>query len=126
MSRAKNGKGPLSRTTQVLVSLIITVILGAVYFYFSLPAINLKSGEFYVFAVLLCAVFIVVSLLLSGANLRTGDVRSFLNLAKRRCLPAIVLVLLLLAVAVVGYIVSAPILSLVSEEQSPMIPVMML
>ncbi len=109
MSKPKSGRGPLSKPMQVLVSLIITAIFGAIYFYFSLPAINLKNGAFYVFAILLCAVFIIVSLLLSGANLRTGDARSFLGLVKRRCLPAGILVLLLLAVAVIGYIVSAPI-----------------
>lgn len=109
MRKSKRSGTPLSSAAQVLISLLVTAVFGAVYFYLVLPAINLKSGDFYIFAILLCAVFIVVSLLLSGANLRTGDVRSFLGLIKRRCLPAGILVLLLLAVAVVGYLISVPI-----------------
>ena len=87
MGKSKKGRAPLSKPMQVLVSLIITAIFGAVYFYFSLPVINLKSGDFYFFAILLCIVFIIVSLLLSGTNFRTGDVRSLFGLVKRRCLP---------------------------------------
>ena len=109
MGKSNKGRTPLSKPMQVLVSLIITAIFGAVYFYFSLPVINLKSGDFYFFAILLCIVFIIVSLLLSGANLRTGDVRAFFGLVKRRCLPAGILVLALAAVAVVGYVISVPI-----------------
>lgn len=109
MGKSKKGRAPLSKPMQVLVSLIITAIFGAVYFYFSLPVINLKSGDFYFFAILLCIVFIIVSLLLSGTNFRTGDVRSLFGLVKRRCLPAGILVLALVAVAVVGYVISVPI-----------------
>lgn len=109
MSNSKKAKRPLSKAGQVAVSLIITLIFGAVYFYLTLPAINLKNGDFYTFAILLCVVFALSTLLLSGANLRTENARSFLGLLKRRCLPVVILIVLLLVVALGGHIISAPI-----------------
>ena len=109
MSKPKKAKRPISKVEQVSISLLITLIIGALFFYFFLPAINLKSGDFYTFAILLCIVFAFVSLLVSGTNLRNEDPRSLIKLLKSRCLPAVILVIALVAVALVGYLVSAPV-----------------
>ena len=50
MSKPKKAKRPISKVEQVAISLLITLIIGALFFYFFLPAINLKSGDFYTFA----------------------------------------------------------------------------
>ena len=109
MSKPKKAKRPISKVEQVAISLLITLIIGALFFYFFLPAINLKSGDFYTFAILLCIVFAFVSLLVSGTNLRNEDPRSLIQLLKSRCLHAVILVIALVAVALVGYLVSAPV-----------------
>ena len=41
------------RAKGVLISLIVTLIFGAVYFYLALPAINPQSGDFWTFLILL-------------------------------------------------------------------------
>ena len=38
--------GPVAR---VLISLLITIVFGAVYFYFQLPALNFRDEGFYLF-----------------------------------------------------------------------------
>ena len=43
----------MGRAGSLLVSLLITAAVGFVYFYVSLPAINLKSGDYYSFLLLL-------------------------------------------------------------------------
>jgi hypothetical protein len=42
----------------IIKSTIITIVIGAIYFYIALPPINLRSGEFYVFAFILYIAFI--------------------------------------------------------------------
>ena len=37
--------------TRVLISLLVTLVLGGVYFYFKLPALNIHSGDFYWFLI---------------------------------------------------------------------------
>ena len=56
---------PVSR---VIISLILTAIAGAVYFYVELPALNIHSMEFYFFLIGLCIVFSVCLILLGSAK----------------------------------------------------------
>lgn len=53
---------------RVLLSLLITVVLGSVLFYFAIPAVNLQSGSFYSFIIGLCIIYMVVSHLLGGGS----------------------------------------------------------
>ena len=43
--------------TRTLLNLFVTLIFAAIYYYVELPALNLQSGEFYVFLLLCCAVY---------------------------------------------------------------------
>lgn len=54
---------PVGRT---LLNLAVTLVFGAIYFYVTLPPLNLHSGDFYVFALLLCAVYCGCAVLTSG------------------------------------------------------------
>ena len=54
---------PLGRT---LINLAVTLVFGLIYFYAVLPPISLQAPEFYVFALLLCAVYCVCAVLTSG------------------------------------------------------------
>ena len=42
---------------RIAINSLVTLLVGAVYFYLELPAINLHTEEFYGFVLLLCAVY---------------------------------------------------------------------
>ena len=107
----KHGKGPKSRLGKILVSLLITAVVGLVYFYVALPPINLQSSDFYTFVGILCVVYVLCALVTSGMNVATsgGGVKDYLRFIKQQCLPVGILFLALIAVALVGAILSAPI-----------------
>ena len=59
---------------RVLLSLLITAVLGALYFYITIPAINGHSESFYIFIIVLCVIYLVVSRLLGGGKgKKNGD-----------------------------------------------------
>ena len=59
-------RAPRSRGGRVLLNLVITLVLGALLFYVSLPPINLKAPEFYSFFITLCIIYMVSALVTSG------------------------------------------------------------
>lgn len=93
---------PLSRT---LINLVVTVLFGAVYFYVTLPALNLKNESFYGFLILLCLVYIVCAILTSGFQ-GTGA-KGYFGFVKKQCkIPGIVIAAAMLAMvlgSVVGW-----------------------
>ena len=50
----------------MLISIVLTVLVGLIYFYLQLPAINLHSAEFYSFIFILCVVYCGVNLVVTG------------------------------------------------------------
>ena len=93
---------PLSRT---LINLAVTVLFGAVYFYVTLPALNLKNESFYGFLILLCLVYIVCAILTSGFQ-GTGA-KGYFGFVKKQCkIPGTVIAAAVLAMvlgSVVGW-----------------------
>lgn len=118
MNEKKNRK-PMGRAGSLLLSLLITAVVGFVYFYVSLPAINPQSGDFYSFLLLLCVVYTISVFLLSTKPLQAGEysvlrtpkekVRDWLKFVKKSCLPVAILFAAVAAVALVGQIISMPI-----------------
>ena len=106
----KHGKGPKSRLGKLLVSLLVTAVVGLVYFYIALPPINLQSRDFYAFVGVLCVVYVLCALVPSGMNVAAGGggVKDYLRFIKQQCLPVGILFLALILVALVGSILSAP------------------
>lgn len=101
---------PMGKIARVLLSLAVTLVFGLVYFYLSLPALNLQDGNFYTFVFLLCLVFVVASLFTSGFRMAPGSgLKEYFRFVKTQCLPVGVLMLLLIAVGVIGTLVSMPI-----------------
>ena len=106
---------PRGRFGRTLLSLVITALVGFVYFYVSLPALNFHTGDFYSFLGLLCVVYLICVFLLSGAPhdnvIRTPKekLREWLRFVKSRCLPVGILFAAVVLVAVVGQIISLPI-----------------
>ena len=57
---------PKGRFSRTVLSLAITAVVGFIYFYITLPALNFQANEFYGFLGLLCVVYISCVFLLSG------------------------------------------------------------
>ncbi|WP_178666654.1 CvpA family protein [uncultured Eubacterium sp.] len=85
---------------KLLLSLIITAVVGAGAYYIMLPAMNFKSTDFYTFWFVIIAVFCGAFYLLSGARTKI-ERREY---CKKRSIFPIVLVAMMLLVMVVGYI----------------------
>lgn len=113
---AKKFHLPSSGLGRTLLSLLITAVVGFVYFYVTLPALNLHDSQFYSFLILLCIIYTVCVFLLSGGMHRDvvttpkEKVRSWFSFVKSRCLPVLVVLIALLAAAVVGNVLSLPLL----------------
>ena len=88
---------PLGRT---LLNLAVTLVFAAVYYYIVLPPINLKSEEFYAFALLTCAVYGVCAVLTSGFQ-GTGA-KGYFGFLKKQCTVPLILAVGLVAAALVG------------------------
>ena len=103
------GEGPkkprrtFSRAASFGISLAVTLVFGFLYFYFKLPAINIHSGDFYLFIILLCAVYCVCALLLAG--FRADGVRGYVSEARKKAAIPFYIVCLCIVVAVVGSVI---------------------
>lgn len=112
----------------LLISILVTVVVGLVFFYFTLPAINFQSPDFYGFVFLLCIVYVLCTMLVSGfrpesvsstsktmgpdgkvVTTHRGGLREYLRFIKARCLPVGILMVVLLLVILVGELISMPI-----------------
>ena len=51
---------------KTLISIGVTVIYALVAYWFMLPAINLRSKEFYFYLITICAVYLILSLIFKG------------------------------------------------------------
>ncbi len=106
---------PKGRVGKLLFSVIVTALAGFIYFYVSLPAINFQDGEFYTFLIFLCAVYILTVVLTAVRTKEEQVVRTpqqkfwdGLKFIKTHCLPVGVLLVLVLAAALVGKLISIP------------------
>ncbi|MBM6896344.1 CvpA family protein [Pseudoflavonifractor capillosus] len=116
--KKSNGKTipwPKGKLGKILVNLLVTAVVGFVYFYVTLPAINLQATEFYGFLFLLCLVYMICTLVTSGFQdshvVMDGKekVKQYFRFIKQQCLPVGIFMLLLVVVGGVGQIVSLPI-----------------
>ena len=113
--RKKGFPWPKGKLGKILLNLLVTAVVGFLYFYITLPALNLQATEFYGFLFLLCLVYLVCALITSGFQdttvVTTGKekIRHYLSFIKQQCLPIGIFMLLLVIVGVVGQLVSLPI-----------------
>lgn len=84
----------------MLISLLITIVFGLIYFYIRMPAINLHNIEFYTFAYLLCIVYCGCTIFVTGFSGKTPK-EYFKHILKKATIPVAVAVLLF-AVNLVG------------------------
>ena len=95
---------------RMLISLLITLAIGAVWFYVSLPALNLHNTSFYSFVFVLLLVYILVFMIVLGMDTGKQEVhlRDYLSFAKSQCKLVVILIAVLAILFVVGQILSAP------------------
>ncbi len=98
-----------SKGKRTAANLLITLLFGLVYFYFKLPAINLKDPAFYTFVLLLSAVYCLLSITTQGLFKAETGGELWQNVKKHCALPVFTC-LLLAAIFVVGSLISSPIL----------------
>ena len=101
-------KKPVSRVKRTLKNLLITLLVGLIYFYFKLPAINLQDRAFYAFFILLAAVYCFLSILTQGI-FRSQSGKEFWENTKTHCTIPVFLCIALLVIYFIGSLISAPI-----------------
>ncbi|MFR5781398.1 MAG: CvpA family protein [Oscillospiraceae bacterium] len=101
--KPKKPRRTFSRGASLLISLAVTLVFGFFYFYFKLPAINIHSGDFYLFIILLCAVYCVCVLLLEG--FRAEGVKGYVAQARKKAAVPFYIVCLCIVVAVAGSLI---------------------
>ena len=92
---------PLTRT---LINIAVTALVGLVYFYVELPALNPHAEEFYFFVFLLCAVYCGCAVLTSGFQ-GTGA-RGYFGFVKKQCTVPFFVIIAMIAAIAIGSIAS--------------------
>ena len=84
MEQRKKIPTPKTKGIKILINIIVMLIVGVIYFYMALPAINLHARDFYVFIAVLCIAYFVSALITSGMNLdRREGVKGYFNFIKK-------------------------------------------
>ena len=92
-----------SNLKRVIISLILTLIIGAIAYYAMLPALNFKAIELYIYIGMLIVAYIGIYGIASKAYFRP----EYMEYAKNNVKIPIVLILVLVAVVGVGYLTGA-------------------
>lgn len=88
---------PMGRT---MLNLLVTLAFAVVYYYVALPAMNLHSGDLYVFIILLCAVYSVCAMLTSG--FQGEGAKGYFGFVKKQCRIPLYAAAAVLAIAIIG------------------------
>ena len=91
--------------TRVIINLVVTLVVAAVFFYVELPAINLKNPDFYVYVFMLCAVYCGSAIVTSG--FQGEGAKNYFQFLKKQCAVPFFLAAALVAIALVGTVVGS-------------------
>lgn len=94
--------GPVTR---VLINLAVTLIVGFIYFYLELPALNPQAPDFYAFVLLLCVVYCGCAIFTSG--FQGQGAKHYFKFVKKQCALPAILAVALIAVALIGTLVGS-------------------
>ena len=84
----------------MLISLLVTVVFGALYFYIKLPALNMHSPDFYLFVYLLCIVYCGCNIFVTGY--KASGVKEYFKHLLKKCTIPVVVAAAFLAISAVG------------------------
>ena len=93
-----------SKGGRIAVNTLVTLLVGAVFFYVQMPAINLHAEEFYGFELLLCVTYCICALFTSGFQ-GTGA-KGYFTFVKKQCTVPFFVVAALIVTALVGALTS--------------------
>jgi hypothetical protein len=98
-------------TSRILLSILITLVFAVVYFYITLPAINLHNPGIYSFVCICLLLYIVIAMILMGFDTGTSSItfRDYVAFAKSQCKLLVVILLAIAALYIIGQIISMPI-----------------
>ena len=94
---------PDKSAVKIIISLIGTIIGGAIAYYFMLPPLNFKSTDTYAFLATVIAIFVGLLFVTSGAYLKP----EYVPYVKKKSIIPLVLVGVLAVVVGVGFVVSS-------------------
>lgn len=92
-----------STVKRVIISLVLTLVVAAVVYYFMLPALNFKALELYVYIAVILIAYIGIFGILSKAYFRP----EYMEYAKNKVKIPIALILVLAVVVGIGYVTGA-------------------
>ena len=93
---------PEKKVLKIIIAILITIIGGAVSYYFMLPALNLKSLDFYYFIAVLLGLYIGSTFLLSKAFIKP----EYIPYVRRRATIPVIIGLVFALILGVGYLTS--------------------
>ncbi len=101
-------RGLKNKASRILINILVTLVLGLLYFYVSLPAINLHDSNFYGFFFVLCIIYVVCALITSGFHMdASGGIKEYFRFIKSQCLP-IGILMPAIVIAILGTVISSP------------------
>ena len=95
----------MSKGTKIAINLLVTILAGLLIFYFSLPAINLKSGDLYRFIFCLGIVYLLISLATSRFHPEVKGIKGigeYVQFLRSQCKPLAIMFAVLLAIVIIG------------------------
>ena len=95
---------------RVLINIGITIVVGLIYFYVRLPAINLHNTGFYGFVFVLAAVYCLLTGFSMGVIKSSSDPKTLWKGLKQFCLVPLIICAALALIYVVGSLISSPII----------------
>ncbi len=104
---------PKNIPIKLLLSALITLVLGGIAYYIMIPAMNFKSEDMYVFLILIVCIFMASFSLLCKANKKI----EYREYVKSKSKAPIIIVGVIIIVMLVGYLVSATIFRANSYSQ---------
>lgn len=94
----------------IFVNLLVTAVLGFLYFYIELPPINLHSAKFYSFFLFVSVVYCATAVITSGIYRQAEDGKTFWKLLKGSCTIPLFVIAAVFAIYLVGGLLSSVIL----------------
>jgi len=107
----------MNKGKRTILTILLTLLAGLLYFYLRLPAINLQDPAFYGFFFSMAAVYCVLSLVFGGAALKQATPQQIFKEVKRVALIPALCCLALAGIFLVGSLLSSPILRARSYAQ---------
>ena len=93
---------PEKKVLKIIIAILLTIVGGAVAYYFMLPALNFKSLDFYYFIGVVIAIYVVSTFILSKAFIKP----EYIPYVKRRATIPVIIGLVFALVLGVGYLTS--------------------